>query len=164
MININLSSIYFAVNKYFKKYAIFIFILLLCLTVRITAVCQKDGLYIDEVFTFVCTTPSNISPEGVILKNSHSIYNFKYGKNYNAREIKKSLFRSGSSFKSIIKDLQLIRNNNLDRSHTNFYYSLYRIASTGSSGLSYQQLLMRGCILNLLIFILEFFLFRNILR
>jgi len=163
MIKMSLSNIYFAFNKYLKKYAIFILIFLFCLSVRIMAVCQKDGLYIDEVFTFICTTPSNISPEGVILKNSHNSYNFEYGKNYNAREIKKSLFSSGSSPKSIIKDLQLIKNNNLDRSHTNFYYSLYRIASTGSSGLNYQQLLMRGCILNLLIFILEFFFMYKLL-
>ena len=109
MSKISLLNIFYDFNKYFKKYAAFIFIFVFCFTIRIFAVYQKDGLYIDELFTFVCTTPSNLSPEGVILKNSHSIYNFEYNKNYNAYEIKKALFESSSSPKSIVKDLKLIR-------------------------------------------------------
>ena len=139
----------------FKKCIILIFIL--CFTVRIGAVTQKDGLHIDEPGTFLCSTPCNLSPERKIFKQSHKDFDLKCGKNYTASEIKKALFESSSSPKDIIKDLKMLRNSNIDRPHTNLYFSLCRIFTAGCSGLDWHEFYMRGFILNLLIFILEFF-------
>ena len=65
-------------TKYLRKYAVFIFIFIFCLTFRLVTVSQKDGLFIDEPYTYVCATPNNLSPEGVVLKNNYKDYNFEY--------------------------------------------------------------------------------------
>lgn len=150
-------------TKYFRKYAVFIFIFIFCLTFRLVTVSQKDGLFIDEPYTYVCATPNNLSPEGVVLKNNYKDYNFEYGKNYTAAEVKKALFSNESSLKSIAKDLKKLRKDNIDRPHTNLYYSIYRIISAGVSGLDVKELYLRGYVFNIFLFILEFFFMYKLL-
>lgn len=140
-----------------KKNIIYFFIFLLALSVRCAGIYHKDYVFIDTPFSFISSTPSNLTPEGEIAKINWKIYNFEKGKNYDIKQIKKSLFASDKSLKHIKQDLSKIRNNNIDRQHTNLYFSLFRIWTAGADETNLREIIIRGCCLNIIFFIFSFF-------
>lgn len=98
-----------------------------------------------------------MSPDGKIFKKQWNCYEFENGKIYSLNAVKKSLFESKASFKSVVEDLNTMRVANIDRPHTNLYYILLRIWTIGFDGISLKKMILKGCTLNLIFF--AFFVF-----
>lgn len=148
-----------------EKKLIYIVIFCLALGLRLYAVAQKDFIHHDEPFTFFNSTPSNILPDdNKTFKKGWNYYFIKYNKEYQTKDLKKAFFGSDKSLKALVKDLKMIRSQNIDSSHPILYYSVFRIFNTGFDGNDWHEGIMRGCFLNLILFTLSFFFLYKLLN
>ncbi len=149
--------------KFINKFGIYILIFLLSLSIRYFTIEHKFYFFIDEPYSYISSSPNNNTPEGLIAKHQWNSYNFEKSKIYTGKEIKKSMFELNSSIIAILKDLKTIRTNNIDRQHTNFYYSIFRIFNAGITNIDIKTMIQRGCFLNLIFFTLSFFFMYKLL-
>ena len=146
------------------KYYVCIFLVFcLAFSMRIYAINHKTTLYYDDPYSFIASTPNNLSPDGTFFKYYWSDLRFKTGKNHNAYEAKKALFESKSDLKSIYKDLKTLHNYTIDPQHPNLYYSILRIWAAGVDFTNPKAVIVRGCSLNLIFFMFSFFFMYKLL-
>ena len=150
--------------NFIKNFFVIILIFLCTLAIRIYAIEHKIASHCDETFTYYSSTPANISPDGEeYFKKTFNQFYIEYGKEYNIKELKQSLFGAGRSLSSITNDLKTLRNNNIERQHTNLYYSIIRIWNAGIDGTDYHTLTRHSAYLNLIFFVFSFFFMYKLL-
>lgn len=152
------------IKDFFNKYIIYILIFCFAFGLRLYCIEHKDFFHHDEPFSFVSSTPSNMSPDGVVLKKQWDNYNFNISQDYKISDINKFLFENKASLKSVFQDLSALRNANIDHQHPILYYSLFRIYNSGYDGLGWQEGIYRGCFFNLILFSLSFFFLYKLLN
>lgn len=126
-------------------YLVVFFIFLFCVNLRMDFIGQKSALHEDEVMSVMI---SRCSPQW------HAPWTKMSG-----REIKEKCFWNDGSPEQAVKDVKNLYIDNRDRPHTNFYYSLLRLWFTGVSSFDLHQTIERGCLLNMLLFVLSFLMF-----
>ena len=151
-------------KNFFRQFGVYFLIFIVIFCVRLYAINSRTAFFIDDVFTFISSTPNNLTPEGNIAKKSwDNFINFENDKYYRAIDVKKSLFGFDPSVKSIVKDLKTMRTANIDRQHTNLYYSIFRIWASGVDGSDMGKMQRCGRYLNLVFFLLSFFFMYKLL-
>ena len=123
---------------------------------RIFYISQKTGIHIDEGFTHVIASFIDYQYKK----------NFDTGKIYTGKELKALTFQNNTSFKEALKDVKALRkNNNGNKDHTPLYHTCYLLWMQGGDGiLTPEDFINKACSLNLLFFILEFFIMYKILQ
>ena len=139
-----------------KKTIILTFLVfILALFARCYLMNIKQGLHTDETFAFLLST------------NNKSGINvpFEYNQHYTALDLKKKYGKENNDIKSIVKDIKDIRTNAVDKLNPTLYYSLIRISQYNLTGdFDLNKLIERAFFLNLLIFILSFFIMIKLLN
>ncbi|MDR2425745.1 MAG: hypothetical protein LBD46_00940 [Endomicrobium sp.] len=75
------------------------------------------------------------------------------------KEIKERCFFDDDTLKDVLNDIKNLWLKNTDSPHTNFYYSLLRIAFTGLKTYDMKTIIARSAILNLILFSISFLAF-----
>ncbi|GMO24634.1 MAG: hypothetical protein Ta2B_04080 [Termitinemataceae bacterium] len=139
------------VNKHFSV-IIFLLFFFASLGFRIYWWTQKDGMHWDE-------------PAGVMM-----IFN-NYGYRaplfvdtaYTGKQAKKVFFGTDGSLKSMFYDIVSLWKNKPDTNHGNLYHILQRIFFLGLETEDLKRMMVRGAILNLLLFSLSFYFFNKLM-
>lgn len=126
-------------------------ILVSSLAIRFYWATQKEGMHIDEVASFSIAECDGAyySPDVQIPTNM----------DITGKELKSLFFFHDTRVKGVLHDLRYMWYNVYDYNHTNFYYSLLRIFFIGSDTTGISTIQMRGILLNMLFYVLEFALF-----
>ena len=106
---------------WFRNNWIYLIIFVLVFSLRICALHNKATFFVDDVASFICSTPNN-KLEGAKFKYYIEDLRMPAGVDYSGRTVRKALFESKSDIKSIFEDLISLRNKNYDASHTSLYY------------------------------------------
>ncbi len=130
-------------------------ILVSSLAIRFYGATQKEGMHIDEVASFSIAECDGAyySPDVQIPTNM----------DITGKELKSLFFFHDTRVKGVLHDLRYMWHNVYDYNHTNFYYSLLRIFFVGSDTTDISTIQMRGILLNMLFYVLEFALFLYLL-
>lgn len=143
------------IREFFSKiplwaYALAIFAV--ALGARIHWLEKKDGLHVDEVLS-------------VELSFGHKWWRWfddvEFGKEYSGAEVKRLTLGGDVPLR---KGLSHMRKENYDHAHTNFYYSLLRIANIANDDFGVSSVKLRAGTLNLLLFAGTFWLFAALLK
>ena len=126
-------------------------ILVSSLAIRFYWATQKEGMHIDEVASFGIAECDGAyySPDVQIPTNM----------DVTGKELKSLFFFHDARVKGVLHDLRYMWYNVYDYNHTNFYYSLLRIFFVGSNTTDVSAIMLRGILLNMLFYVLEFALF-----
>ena len=131
-------------EKYFKYLILLIFFI--SLSSRLYWGFQKQGLHIDEVLS---ATISNHNEAGLSLSENTA---------YDKKRLLRGIFFDKSSIKDADKDIKALYYNNVDYlAHTNFYYTLLRLAFIGRSTFDLKNIILTGILLNCVLFTAGFF-------
>ena len=124
--------------------------------IRVFYISEKAGIHIDEGFTHVISSFIDYQYKK----------NFETGKIYTGKELKSTVFKNNTTLKDALKDaIALRKNNNGNKDHTPLYHTCYLLWTHGGSEvLTPKEFINKGCSLNLLFFILEFFIMYKILQ
>lgn len=123
--------------------------------IRIFYISQKVGIHIDEGYTHVISNFNEYQWEKKF--DTHKIYTGK--------ELKNLTFKNNTNIKEALQDvIKLRKNNDNDTCHCTLYNSIYLLWTQGKSPISPQTFIYKGCGLNLLFFILSFFVMYKILQ
>ena len=130
-------------------------VFIILLGTRIFYISQKQSMHWDEV--------SSIS---ICNRNEYGIWGkiYELEKVYSGKELKEITFWDNASVKDALNDVWQMHKFNNDTPHTNFYYSLLRLCFAGVKSGNLQYILWRGCLLNLLFFIISFWFMFLLLR
>jgi hypothetical protein len=126
----------------------------LALGVRVYWLSQKEGLHVDEGLSvaYACYNDFIVSS------------NYEYGKKYTGKEVKEASLVSSASLKDALADVRSLWKDNRDAPHTNLYYSLLRLSLAGIKTGEVAPIVLRGGILNLLLFTVSFIFFFLLMR
>lgn len=126
-------------------------ILVLSVMTRLYWASQKEGMHIDEVASFSVSECDGgyYSPDVQIPTNM----------DISGKDLKSLFFIHDASADGVVRDLRSMWHNVYDYNHTNFYYSILRIFFLGCDSTDVSTIIMRGVLLNILIYILEFAVF-----
>ena len=130
-------------------------ILVLSLAIRFYWATQKEGMHNDEVASFSISECDGgfYSPDVQIPTNM----------DITGKELKSLFFFHDTRVKGVLHDLRYMWYNVYDYNHTNFYYSLLRIFFVGSDTTDVSAIMLRGILLNMLFYVLEYVLFLRLL-
>lgn len=133
-----------------KFFLFFLFILF----IYIFLLSNKEDFHLDESTSFILST-----------YNSYG-YSKHFDENilYSSQDIRSMMYGHSDSVSSTFNDIYLLYLDNRDRPHTNFYYSLLRLALFNSSDENLHNLSIRASLLNILISISSFIIFFYISR
>lgn len=135
-----------------KNLILCLFVFILTLGIRLYFIGQKQGFFIDEIYTRT-TVVGKFKAVNEMCKQPF--------KSFSAGSIKNWIF--GKPETSIMEDVEQIwKNNYEDTAHPNLYFYLFRIG-LNFSDFSPQGFLNFGCGLNLLFFTFSFFIMMKIL-
>lgn len=128
-----------------KFFLFFLFILF----IYIFLLSNKEDFHLDESTSFILST-----------YNSYG-YSKHFDENilYSSQDIRSMMYGHSDSVSSTFNDIYLLYLDNRDRPHTNFYYSLLRLALFNSSDENLHNLSIRASLLNILISISSFIIF-----
>jgi hypothetical protein len=129
-------------------------IYLLALGVRIYWLTQKDGLHVDEGLTVAYTCYNDFIARE----------NYKEGKKYTGKELKEASLVNNTGLKSTLNDVRNLWKDNRDAPHTNLYYTFLRLSFIGAKPGEISSIIVRGGILNLLLFTVSFVFFFMLMR
>ncbi len=118
--------------------------------VRIHWIQQKENFHCDESMS--------------VMLCSYTDWKFENGKIFSGREFKDIAYANDAGVKDLAKDIFHLRENNRDYCHTNFYYSLLRVALYGADTTNMQAVIERGFALNLALFSVAFVFLVLLLR
>ena len=124
--------------------------------IRISAINVKQDLFVDEVFT---TQIANYSPY-----YSETPVTIEPNLSLNGYELKQKLLSIDPSAKDTISDIINLHTFTKDTSHSNLYYSLYRLWFNGWHEFNLQKFIRHGCHLNLIFFTIGFIYLYKILN
>jgi hypothetical protein len=137
-------------SKLFAHKFLFVFIVfILSFGIRIYYISQKEGLHIDEMYSLI-----------ISLRNEYGFSrHFDENEIYSGKEIKEMALGDNASWKETLSDIWQLHKNNKDSPNTSLYYTCLRIwiKITGGQTGELQSIIIQGCSLNLLFFIVSFF-------
>ena len=123
-----------------KNIIILLGIFLLGLIARIICIFLKQDIFLDEGFTTIISAYKDYwllpAPAGV----------------YTGLELKQLFFGLNPAISAALSDISNLYKFNQDPSHTNFYYTLYRLWFIGKADFHLKEFIVHGCMLNLLFF------------
>lgn len=140
-----------------------IFVYILSFSLRIYFAHMKIGFFPDETCSYSVTTPTN-KLDGKIFKIDWMHFKYESGKIYEAKELKKSMYKTDNTLKSALRDIKHLYFDNGDHSHTNLYYTMFRLWNIGLDDISFDGLKWRGVYFNLIFFTLSFFIMYKLLQ
>jgi hypothetical protein len=129
-------------------------IYLLALGIRIYWLTQKDGFHVDEGLTVAYSCCNNF-----IVRE-----NYKEGKKYTGKELKEASLVNNTGLKSTLGDVRNLWKDSRDAPHTNLYYTILRLSFIGAKPGEISSIIVRGSILNLLLFTVSFIFFFILMR
>ncbi|WP_165042448.1 hypothetical protein [Dysgonomonas sp. ZJ709] len=142
--------------KIFRSFWFWVLLVFVLATgIRCLKFIDKEHLFLDEHLSVILST-YNTYGWTEEFKDDSTVYT--------GRELKAILLSDDNSLKSIFQDVRSLRNSTRDDPHTNLYYSFLRISFWGADTTVFDQILMRGFILNLLLFACGFFLLCGLSR
>jgi hypothetical protein len=127
---------------------------MLALGIRVYWLTQKDGFHVDEGLTVAYTFYNDF-----IVRE-----NYAYGKKYTGKELKETSLVNDTGLKGTLDDMRKLWKDNRDAPHTNLYYSLLRLSFIGAKPGEISSIIVRGGILNLLLFTVSFIFFFMLMR
>jgi hypothetical protein len=133
---------------------ILIAVYVLSLGIRIFWLSQKEGLHVDEGLTIAIACYNDFMVTD----------NYEYGKKYTGKELKEASLVSDASLKGAMADVRNLWKDNRDPPHTNLYYTLLRLSLVGIKTGDIAPIVIRGGILNLLLFTISFFFFFSLMQ
>lgn len=134
----------------YKFQIVVLLILLVGIIPRFYWMSQKEGMFVDEVLSFLLCQYNDYGWGKMIVGE------------YTGQQIKTLTMGGDPTFSGVLADLRDMHRTVRDPQHTNFYYSLLRIATIGCSD-NIQVINFRAFLLNLVIFIIEFFFMLKLL-
>lgn len=138
----------FSEIKHSKTHGIELLILLISLiSIRCFYISQKKSMHVDEGLSIsICN------------RNEYGFWgkNYELDKEYTGKELKEISLFDNSSLKDSLSDVFHMHQNNRDSPHTNLYYSLFRLWFTGVRTTNLDYLFWRGCILNIVFFVVSY--------
>lgn len=137
------------------KFLFFSLILISGLCLRLSWAGLKDGMHCDEVASFSISECEGAYFHPFVFVNPNT--------EMSGREIKELYFIHDSSLKGALRDVRSMWHNVYDYNHTNFYYSILRLFFVGAKSTHVSDVIFRGVLLNLLIFVLSYFVFFKLL-
>ena len=132
---------------------LFVLVLFFSLFVRFYWGTQKQGLHIDEVLSIIT---ANHNGWGGLSPDENKIYSRK--------DFVGELFFDDSGLGDSARDIATLYHYNKDPAHTDFYYSLLRLAFLGRATFSLKNIIYTGIALNSLLFVTGFFFFYKLLQ
>ena len=119
------------------------------LGIRIYWLSQKEGLHVDEGLsvTFACYNEYMYES------------NYEFNRKYTGKEVKEISLCDNGSFRDALEDIYRLWKNNRDDPHTNLYYSFLRLSLAGLKTGDIRLIILRGGILNLILFSVSFVFF-----
>jgi hypothetical protein len=131
------------------QFLVLIIIYLLTLGIRIYWLTQKDGFHVDEGLSVVLACYNDY----MLTKN------YELNKEYTGKEVKEISLCKNDSIKNVFGDVYRLWKDNRDHSHTNVYYSLFRLSLARLKTGNIKIIIFRGGILNLISFTVSFIFF-----
>jgi hypothetical protein len=132
-----------------RQFFILLIIYLLAFGVRIYWLTQKNGFHVDEGLSVVLSCYNDYMDN----------INYKFNKEYLGKEVKEISLCDNDSIKNVFGDIYRLQKYNRDPSHTNLYYSLFRLSLAGLKTGNIKPIILRGGILNLILFTISFIFF-----
>jgi hypothetical protein len=140
-------------NKW-RQAILLIALFALALGIRIFWFSQKEGLHVDEGLTIA-----------IACCNDYMVTaNYEYGKKYTGKELKEISLISDTGLKDALADIHSLWVDTRSPPHTNLYYTLFRLSLIGLKTGDIAPIIVRGGILNLLIFTVSFIYFFLLMR
>ena len=133
---------------------ILVAIYVLSLGIRVYWLSQKEGLHVDEGLTVAIACYNDF----MVSKN------YEYGIKYTGKELKEASLVSDASLKDAFADVRSLWKDNRDPPHTNLYYTFFRLSLVGLKTGDIAPIVVRGGILNLLLFTVSFVFFFSLMR
>jgi hypothetical protein len=133
-----------------------VFILfILALAVRSWYIPQKEGLLMDETYSYIISLRNEVG----FTRNFEDTV-------YSGKEIRTIAFGDKASVKEVLSDVYQLHKDTEDPVHPSLYYSLLRvwIGITGGQTGDLQSMILQGCLLNLLFFSVSFFFMYLLVR
>lgn len=131
-----------------------IIVFILTLLLRINYANQKVGFHIDEVLSI------NISHRSEYLWTVP----LPLDKFYSGKELKTMVLFNDNSLKDALYDIKGMHKYSQDKPHTNLYYTFLRLSFIGADNTNAENIVWQGVSLNLVFFILSFFIMYKILN
>jgi hypothetical protein len=126
----------------------------LALGIRVYWLTQKDGFHVDEGLTVAYTFYNDF-----IVRE-----NYENGKKYTGKELKEASLVNNTGIKDTLDGVRNLWKDNRDSPHTNLYYTLLRLSFIGAKSGDISSIVLRGGILNLLLFTVSFVFFFMLMR
>ncbi|MDU1892092.1 MAG: hypothetical protein E6767_15515 [Dysgonomonas sp.] len=145
---------YPSIKKIDKTWLWCLLILLLAIGIRCYKFSGKTDMFLDEYLSVVISVYHEDAGNDAWftgLTNDSVIYTGK--------EIKAALLSDGNSMSDILRDVKLMRHFTRDAPQTNLYYSFLRLSFLNADEGNVDQIMVRGFILNLALFLLGFIVF-----
>ncbi|MBO4738872.1 MAG: hypothetical protein J5606_04845 [Bacteroidales bacterium] len=123
-------------------------VLVILLSVRFFYISQKKSMHVDESLSIsICN------------RNEYGFWgkNYEHGIEYIGKELKEMSLWDNSDVKDALSDVFHMHQTNRDLPHSNFYYTLLRLWFTGVKTSDLQYIFWRGCLLNVIFFLISFF-------
>jgi len=133
---------------------ILIAIYVFALGIRVYWLSQKEGLHVDEGLTIAIACYNDFMVSS----------NYEYGKKYTGKELKEASLVSDASLKDALADVRNLWKDNRDPPHTNLFYTFFRLSLIGLKTGDIAPIVVRGGILNLLLFTVSFVFFFSLMR
>lgn len=151
--NIQQEIIYLKKNKT-QLFSIFATLIVL-IGIRFYYISHKKSLHVDEGLSIsICN------------RNEYGFWgkNYELDHVYSGKELKELSLWDNSSILDSLSDIFRMHQYNRDTPHTNFYYSIFRLWFTGVKTGNLNYIIWRGCLLNILFFIVSFFFMTLLIR
>lgn len=123
-------------------------LLVVLISLRCFYISQKKSLNLDEALSIsICN------------RNEYGFWGkgYEIGREYTGKELKEISLWNNPDIKDSLADIFHMHQNNRDSPHTNFYYSIFRLWHTGVKTSDLRYIFWRGCLLNILFFVISFF-------
>ena len=133
---------------------IIIIILSTAIFLRVQANSNKDILFLDEYLSYIISTINPVYPSNFIKETTETDSPGLYNRFMTAEP----------SSESTVKQIFQLRKDTNDSPHSNLYYSLLRLSLWKVNDTNQDLMLQRGFYLNMVLFILSFFLFYMLAR
>lgn len=139
----------------YRNKGIILGVFLLTLCIRAYWIHEKENLYNDEL-TSICLAYDSFG---------WGEKTFEPERIYTGEELRNIFYLDDrKGLEGLKSDLQALHKDNRDPSHASLYYMALRIALTGMSSPTMEQLIRCSCMLNMAFFILSFFCLYRLLK
>jgi hypothetical protein len=140
--------------KKWHQAIILIAVYILALGIRVYWLSEKEGLHVDEGLTVALACRNEF----------FNLKNYEYGKKYTGKELKEMSLVDSNGLKDALADVVGLWKDNRDPPHTNLYYTLLRLSLVGIKTGDITPIIVRGAVLNLLLFTVSFIFFFLLMR